>query len=281
LGVDTLSYHCRLVTGAITLDAVLRECAELGYDFVQYNTVHLASYDDEGLAELKRTTDELGLGVTLAGSVLGRRYEGDTVDDAVARVDEWMSVAAKVGSDYVRVSSGFYRTEMGRDLGPIVAEQEYVTESLRAIVDRLGDRGIKILLENHSDFLPEEYLAIVRGVDSPLFEVFLDLINPVAMLREPAPVVALLLPHASAGHIKDYRFESHYVEDGYHRRGFSVNYCYPGEGVADIAGLVGQIAADPRQGTYRLSVEGLDNYADVADQRDRLGATIALLRSLS
>ncbi len=281
LGVDTLSYHCRLVTGAITLDEVVRECAELGYDFVQYNTVHLTSYDDDALAALKRTTDELGLGVTLAGTVLGRRYEGDTVDDAVARVDEWMGVAAKVGSDYVRVSSGFYRTEMGRDLDRILVEQKYVTESLRAVVDRLGDRGIKILLENHSDFLPEEYLSIVQGVDSPLFEVFLDLINPVAMLREPAPVVELLLPHASAGHIKDYRFESHYVEDGYHRRGFSVNYCYPGEGVADIAGLVGRIAADPRPGTYRLSVEGLDNYADVADQRDRLGATIALLRSLT
>jgi sugar phosphate isomerase/epimerase len=80
--------------------------------------------------------------------------------------------------------------------------------------------------------------------------------------------------------VKDYYFRSIPTDDGYHRRGFEVRWCYPGEGVADLAALIGALRAGVRAGEYFLTVEGLDNRADVADQRERLAQSLALLRSL-
>ncbi len=70
--------------------------------------------------------------------------------------------------------------------------------------------------------------------------MFLDVINPVAALEDPLPVVEALAPFAVAGHVKDFELESIQTEGGYHRRGFSVLYRYPGRGVGEPAGdLVG------------------------------------------
>jgi len=280
LGVDTLCYHCRLSAGDIDLPRVIDEVADIGYSFIQFNTVHLERYDTDGLRELRRRATSRGLGVTLAGSNVGRAADGDTVESGLSKVLAWGGVAQALGSDYVRVSSGFYRTEMFRDGERIGREREYVIRVLTAVASEFERSGLKILLENHSDFTLEEYLSIIEGVSAANFEVFLDLINPITMLQDPGEVVEALLPYARAGHVKDYSFVSHYVEDGYHRRGYEVQYCYPGEGVADLDRLVGLLAADPRPGEFRLSVEGLDNHPDTADQIERLAASLDHLRRL-
>lgn len=99
------------------------------------------------------------------------------------------------------------------------------------------------------------------------------------MLLDPVPVVRQLAPWAPAGHVKDYRLISHYVEDRFHRRGFDVAYCYPGEGVADLTTLMGVLAERPDRGSpYLLSIEGLDNHPGVADQNERLAGSLDLLR---
>jgi sugar phosphate isomerase/epimerase len=109
--------------------------------------------------------------------------------------------------------------------------------------------------------------------------VFLDLINPISALQDPLPVIRRLAPLAPAGHAKDFRIESRYVEDRFHRRGFDVQWCYPGEGVADLRSLMGVLVSTERDQPYRLSVEGLDNYPDVTDQRARLAASLEFLAS--
>ena len=50
-------------------------------------------------------------------------------------------------------------------------------------------------------------------------DVFLDLVNPVAALEDPAVVVERSAPLAHAGHVKDYVFRSIPTDDGYHRHG--------------------------------------------------------------
>jgi sugar phosphate isomerase/epimerase len=111
--------------------------------------------------------------------------------------------------------------------------------------------------------------------------VFLDLINPIAALDDPVPVVRALAPLARAGHVKDYVFESIPTDDGYHRRGFAVRYRYPGEGVADLPLLVSSLVEALGGRDFDLSVEGLDNRADVDDQRERLVPALAMLRELA
>lgn len=279
LGVDTLSYHCRLAAGEITLEEVVREVAGVGGSFVQLNAVHLRDQSPGQLDELRGLATHLRLGLTLSGDVVGRAGDGDTVESGVDRVLGWARLAVRLGSPFVRVSSGFYRNELLGSADRIRAEQRYVTDVLSATASRTPDT-VRILLENHSDFTPDEYVEIIERVGSERVRVFLDVINPITMLLDPLPVVRQLAPWAPAGHAKDYRLVSRYVEDRFHRRGFDVQYCYPGEGVADLKALVGTLAASRQEGPYLLSVEGLDNHPGVADQRDRLTASLQFLRTL-
>jgi sugar phosphate isomerase/epimerase len=282
LGVDTLSYHCRLENREITLEDVLPEVADLGAAFAQFNAYHVRDRTDRSLESLRELAERLGLDITLSGDVLGRAGNGDTVEDGLRRLRDWIRLAELLGSPFVRVSSGFYRAELYAFPERIAAEQRYLIDTLRRAVEVLpGDT--QILLENHSDFTGEEYSEIIQGVDSARVGVFLDLINPISSLQDPLTVVRQLAPLAPSGHVKDFRLVSQYVEDKFHRRGFDVRWCYPGEGVADLTSLVGVLTSMPGpdgDAPYRLSIEGLDNYPGVADQRKRLGASLQLLKTL-
>lgn len=279
LGVDTLSYHCRLANSEITLPEVVKEVARLGFDYLQLNAIHLADYSDAQFNALMDAAQQAGLSFTLSGGMVGRASDGDTVDQGVKRVADWLALARRLGSPYARVSSGFYRNELAGTPGLIRQEQEYVIQVARnAAAAKEGDE--EILLENHSDFTPDEYVEIIQAVGPGSLGVFLDLINPISVLADPAETVTKLLPWSRSGHVKDYRMVSHYVEDRVHRRGFDVQWCYPGEGVADLRSLVGQISSADRAETYSLAIEGLDNYPGVADQEGRLGKSLAVLRTI-
>jgi sugar phosphate isomerase/epimerase len=278
LGVDTLSYHCRLAEGQITLEDVLREVADLGAAFVQFNAAHVRGRDTAGLEALRSLAGDLGLEITLSGDVVGRAGNGDTVESGVKRIRGWVDLAQAIGSPFARVSSGFYRNELMAQPERIAEEQRYVTDTLRCAVDEVpGD--VQILLENHSDFTADEYVEIIEGVGSDRIAVFLDLINPISSLQDPLTVIRRLAPLAPAGHAKDFRIESRYVEDRFHRRGFDVQWCYPGEGVADMRSLMEVLVGTERDEPYRLSVEGLDNYPGISDQRERLAASLQFLGS--
>jgi sugar phosphate isomerase/epimerase len=280
LGIDTLCYHCRLEAGEITMEEVIAEAREVGADFVQINTYHVRNRPLSDLEAMRAAAADLGLDLTCAGDFLGAARRGDQVTDGVRRVLGWAAQAEAMGSPYVRVASGFYRHELMEKPEVIRQEQAYVTDVLKKAVSELGASPVRPVLENHSDFTADEYVEIVEAVGADSMGVFLDVINPVTMFADPSEVVARLLPWAWAGHVKDYRFQSVFVEDFFHRRGWNVEYVYPGEGVADLKTLIGQIVADPRPGPYWLSIEGLSNYRGVADQKFRLQASFATLRPL-
>jgi sugar phosphate isomerase/epimerase len=80
--------------------------------------------------------------------------------------------------------------------------------------------------------------------------------------------------------VKDFVLESIYNDDGYHRRGFSVLYRYPGEGVADLPALWSALAAGLGGRELPLAVEGLDNRGGVRDQVDRVRDALRYLREL-
>lgn len=272
LGVDTLTYHCRIEAAEISHQEIFAEAAELGFSFVQLNAYHLRELQPAVLSGLRRVAADTGIHLTLSGDVVGRASRGDTVESGVDRLAGWIEIAEMIGSPFVRCSSGFYRNELMKTPGAIADEQKYVTETLAAAAGRLPG-NVQIVLENHSDFTPDEYVQIIEQVGSDRVRVFLDVINPVTMLLDPLPVVERLFPWASAGHVKDFKLVSRYVPDRFHRTGFDVQYCYPGEGVANLDALLGVLAGADRDDDYRLAIEALDSQAGVADQRDRLAAS--------
>ena len=266
LGADTLCWHGRLEAGEIDLDGVLAEAREAGAAFVQLNLHHARALDDGALAEYARRAEGEGLRLLASGDFL----QGD---DARERVARWAHRAAVIGSPILRVASGFYRADLAARPDLIAAQADHVV----AVLGDSLDSGVRLLLENHSDFTADEYVEIVERIGD--VGVFLDMINPVSSFEDPAPVIERLAPLAPAGHIKDYELTSDFIPDGYHRRGWALRWRYPGEGVADLKSLL-SVLLGAAGGEFLLSVEGLDNEAGVADQVVRLQASLDAVRML-
>jgi sugar phosphate isomerase/epimerase len=280
VGTDTLCWHLRLETGRVTIEEVLDVSAALGADGMAVNLYHVRGHGD--LAALARQAGDLGLRLGASGDFLGAARKGDTVAAGVERVRRWLEGAVALGSDYLRVASSFYRAELAGQPDVIERERELVTAILAATADEAQSAGITLLLENHSDFTIAEYRQIVEDVGRDRMGVFLDVINPIAAFDNPIGVIAELAPLALAGHVKDYVLESIQQPDSYHRRGFSVLYRYPGEGQADLPALLGALrdGLDPAR-PYLLTLEGLDNRAEVDDQAARIAPSLAYVRSLT
>lgn len=280
IGADSLCWHLRLEQGELTASEMLREAAAAGAASVQLNLHHVRGLSAAELRELSGEARVLGLSLLASGDFLGAARRGDPVAVGVNRIAGWLAQAAAVSSPVLRVVSGFYRAELASQPDLIAAERRYVTEVLREAAPAASAARIRLLLENHSDFSVDEYRQIVEDVGSASVGVFLDLINPVSALEDPVPVVRALAPFAYAGHTKDYVFESIQTDDAYHRRGFSVLYRYPGEGVAPHDDLFQALREGVGDRDFHICVEGLDNRRDVADQVERLGTSFALLRGL-
>jgi sugar phosphate isomerase/epimerase len=280
LGADSLCWHLRLERGHLSPGKMLEEAAEAGASHVQLNLHHVRRLSNDQLSDLAQRAEILGLRLLASGDFVGAARHGDQVETGANRISGWLDGAAALGSPVLRLVSGFYRTDLADRPDLIALEQAYVVDVLRASVARAQSSGIRLLLENHSDFNVTEYLGILDAVSPAATGVFLDLINPVSMLQDPRPVVTALAPHAYAGHAKDYRFESIPTDDGYHRRGFSVLYRYPGEGVAPHAALLQALKEGVGTREFYLGIEGLDNRHDVADQTERLRASLRFLGEL-
>ena len=281
LGADTLCWHLRLETGDISLEQVLEETAEAGGRYLQLTLHHARGRSIADLTALNRRAGELGLNILASGEFLGGARFGDEPKVAAERVKSWLERAVALESPILRVTSGFYRADLATQPDAIEAERRWVIEAMLASLPAARDAGVTLALENHSDFTAAEYRSIIETVADDSVRVFLDVINPVAALEDPLPVVEALAPLSVAGHVKDYELESIQTEGGYHRRGFSVLYRYPGEGAADLAAIWAALAAGLGGRELPIAVEGLDNRADVRDQPERLRRSFEHLRELT
>lgn len=280
LGADTLSWHLRLETGDISLEGVLEEAAAAGAQHLQLTLHHARERSIEELRSLASRAGELGLPILASGDFLGGARFGDELGIAAERVKAWLERANALGSPILRVTSGFYRADLASRPAAIEAERRWVIEALVASLPAVRDAGVTLALENHADFTAAEYRSIIETVADDRVRVFLDVINPVAALEDPVPVVAALAPFAVAGHVKDWTLESIQTEGGYHRRGFSVLYRYPGEGIADLPRIWSALAVGLDRRELPIAVEGLDNRPDVRDQVERLRRSFEHLRQL-
>ncbi len=280
LGADTLCWHLRLETGDITLEEVLDEAAQAGARYLQLTLHHARERSVGELEQLAERAAGLDLKVFASGDFLGGARFGDHPDEARSRVEGWLERAVALGSPLLRVTSGFYRADLATQPDAIEAERRWVIEAMLASVPVARQAGVVIALENHADFSVAEYRSIVETVADDHMRVFLDVINPIAALEDPVPVVRALAPFAVAGHVKDFELESIQTEGGYHRRGFSVLYRYPGEGAAGLEAIWSALAEGLDGRELPLAVEGLDNRGDVRDQAQRLRTSFEHLRAL-
>jgi sugar phosphate isomerase/epimerase len=280
IGVDSLCWHMRLASGAITMERVLEDAASLGVPVVTLNLHHVRERSVAELVQLRGRAESLGLRLLAQGDFIGSPRRGDDVSSGAARVHAWLERAAALESPSLRLVSGFYRVELAGSSALIEAERGYVSEVLATASANARAAGIRLLLENHSDFTVDEYERIVDDVGRDRMGVFLDLINPIVTFDDPVRAIERLAPLASSGHIRDFELRSIQQPDDYHRRGFEVLYRYPGEGVAPLPALVSKLGQVVGDRAYDLSIEGLDSRAEVDDQVERLAPAVAYVHAL-
>jgi sugar phosphate isomerase/epimerase len=280
LGIDSLCWHMPLEAGRLTVEEMLADAASLGAPVVALNLHHTRTRSVDDHASLARLAADHGIRLLAQGDFIGSPRLGNEPALGVERIERWLERAVACGSPTLRLASGFYRAELAGQPELIEAERRYVTEVLHAAAPIAAASGVRLVIENHSDFLVSEYEVIVREVGRDHMGIWLDLINPIMTFDDPFRAISVLAPLAVSGHIRDYELVSIQQPDHYHRRGFEVRYRYPGEGVAPLAELVGALKEAVGDRPYDLMIEGLDSTADVLDQHERLTRAMARVREL-
>ncbi|MEI6053371.1 MAG: sugar phosphate isomerase/epimerase family protein, partial [Opitutaceae bacterium] len=204
LSLNAYSFNDSLRAGRMSLDDVIRFCAEQGVDGLDATGYYMPGYPaapaDDYLHRLKRTA--FVNGVTLSGT--GVKNDFATADTAarqrdVQLVKNWIEVAAKLGAPVLRVFSG-PRVPAGHTFEEALA---WMLADMQECVAYGRSHGVMLGLQQHDDFLKtaRETIRLIDGVNSEWFGVILD----VGSLRQGDPYeqIEQLLPYAVSWQIKE------------------------------------------------------------------------------
>lgn len=205
IGLNAYSFNKPLMAGTMKLPEVIDYCAQQQIDGVDLTGYYFPGYpnvpSDEYIYSLKRTA--FVNGVTITGT--GVRNDFALTDASSRRghiqlVKDWTDVAAKLGSDMVRVFSG-RELPKGHTFDQVL---EWMVPAFQECAKYGKERGVIIGLQHHDDFLKtaDETIRVVKAVDSDWFSVILD----VGSLRQSDPYeeIEKLLPYASNWQIKEH-----------------------------------------------------------------------------
>jgi sugar phosphate isomerase/epimerase len=204
LSLNAYSFNQALRSGQMSLEALVRFCADEGVDALDLTGYYLPGYpkvaDDAFLHEFKRMT--FVNGVSISGT--GVRNDFAQPDAAARRADvqlvkEWVEVAAKLGAPVLRVFSG-KSVPAGHTFDAALA---WMTADMRECAEYGRRHGVMIGLQHHHDFLKTaaETIRLVEAVNSPWFGVILD----IGSLRQGDPYAEIekLIPYAVSWQVKE------------------------------------------------------------------------------
>lgn len=205
IGLNAYSFNKPLMAGTMTIPDVLNYCAKQGLDGVDMTGYYFKGYPDvptdENLFSIKRAAYLNGVSIT------GTGVRNDfALTDASSRkghiqlVKDWIDVAAKLGSDMVRVFAG-KEVPKGYSFDQVLT---WMVPAFQECAEYGSKRGVIVGLQHHDDFLKtaDETIRVVDAVKSEWFSVILD----VGSLRQGDPYTEIekLLPYASNWQIKEH-----------------------------------------------------------------------------
>jgi sugar phosphate isomerase/epimerase len=205
IGLNAYSFNRPLMAGTMTIPDVIDYCAQQEIDGVDLTGYYFKGYpnapSDEVIYSIKRAA--FLNGVTITGT--GVRNDFALTDPSSRRghiqlVKEWVDVAAKLGSDMVRVFSGREHPK-GYTFEQVL---EWMVPAFQECAEYGAKRGVIVGLQHHDDFLKtaEQTIRVVDLVKSEWFSVILD----VGSLRQGDPYAEIekLLPYASNWQVKEH-----------------------------------------------------------------------------
>ena len=205
IGLNAYSFNKPLMAGKMTIPDVIDYCAQQQLDGVDLTGYYFPGYpevpSDEFLYGVKRAA--FLNGVTITGT--GVRNDFALTDPSSRRghiqlVKDWVDVAAKLGSDMVRVFAG-KELPKGYTFDQVLA---WMVPAFQECAEYGAKRGVIIGLQHHDDYLKtaDETIRVVNLVKSDWFSVILD----VGSLRQGDPYAEIekLRPYASNWQITEH-----------------------------------------------------------------------------
>jgi sugar phosphate isomerase/epimerase len=204
LSCNLYSFNAPLRSGAMSLEAAIDYCADLGFDAVDPTGYYFPGYPepprDEYVHSIARRAFRNGLGIS--GTGVGNDF---TLPDAARRAAEaahvrrWVAVAGALGAPCLRVFDGKDETK-----GPSREQRiEWVVEGFRECAAEGARHGVTIAYQNHDELLKTaaEVLALRERVGSEWFGLNVD----IGSLRtgDPYEEAARLAPFACTWQLKE------------------------------------------------------------------------------
>jgi sugar phosphate isomerase/epimerase len=178
LSLNAYSFNDQLLNGNMTLEDMLRFCAEQGLVAADLTGYYFAGYPnvppDEYLYNVKRTAFRLG--VEISGT--GVRNDFTHADPAKRResvqlVKNWIDAAEKLGAQTIRIFSGNKNPE-GYSRQQVL---DWMYTDIRECIEYGKSHGVVIALQNHNDFIKTsaETIEIMEALRSDWFGLMLDI----------------------------------------------------------------------------------------------------------
>ncbi len=126
---------------------------------------------------------------------------------------------------------GGRRYEVFRSLQAFRDFHVEVKKRLQMIEPVIARHGLKLAIENHKDLTVDEQVALLKEISSEWIGALVDTGNNIALLDDPANVVASLAPYAMSVHLKDMALQSD-------RDGFLLSEVPLGTGFLDLKTMI-------------------------------------------
>ncbi|MGF6832449.1 sugar phosphate isomerase/epimerase [Paenarthrobacter sp. TE4293] len=225
IGLSSYAFFWQLsdqVSKPLTIHDALRKTADLGVDLFQIcDYAPLETMNDDDLAAVRRTADELG--ISLEVGTKGIRPE---------HLRTFLHIAQVLGSDVLRT--------MFNVPGHTPDNEEAVT-IFTEVLPEFEAAGVRIAVETYEQVPTERILDVVRRINSPYLGICSDPANTVAALEMPQQVIDAVEPYVLNMHIKDFAFSR---KQGW--VGFTYSGAPLGEGLLDYDYMVEKIQPKER-----------------------------------
>jgi sugar phosphate isomerase/epimerase len=198
--------------------------------------------------------------------------EGGSNQQAYKEMVQSFEHASQIGARVMRVvgSSLMFRHQ------PHELQIERLTVMFREAVKVAESWGIKMAVENHTDFTADEMVGLLDAVDSPYLGINFDTGNFLRLLDDPIKGMAKLASRVYATHIKDLKVQKGVPADEW----YFFSSAPVGDGVVDNQKLVQMLADAGFDGVLAVEIDFL--HPDYNNDEDAAVAkSVAELRRLA
>lgn len=201
---------------------MIDHCSALGFGGMQ---VGVRGWDSDFSKRVSKRKDQLGVFLEAQISLPKSAAE-------IPRFESEVIAAKETGIEIFRtacLSGRRYETFDSMD-----AFQQFKTASIKAMERAepvMRKHKVKLAVENHKDWMADEFIKILKQLDSEWIGITLDTGNNISFMEDPMEVVEKLAPYAISVHLKDMAVAPY--EDG-----FLLSEVKFGEGILDLERMI-------------------------------------------